>query len=588
MVCRQENRGICLRVLASSIKRDIGHLCHDETPSRPSNISTSRRSSSLSSTPSKPVSTGQGPSNASPFISDVHTNPLQPQDLGNLDTQSNQLQPHELGNVNAGPTLSGPALPSQTPLPTLSLTLPPDMISNTESLSSTNWGPSVLGGAGFLGLGGGGPSSGGADMTASGDAAGGNEYNILSEFLESLDGTSALPTPSFGAELGVHGDLSNQKPAETNYNPIESNTTAHVPADINSIGLTSSAAAMQNLVTSSSSSRNAQAPSRTQGTSITEAATIAANSKTETFFLTAADQKDGSRDERLGRVIQAKLDAGLLRPYNHVKGYARLNRWMEQNCSQASKRRILKPLSVFRPAFRAIAQRLTNVDLIFIEEAFERLLLDYDRVFSTQGMPACLWRRTGEIYKGNKEFADLVGVSVETLREGKCAIYELMQEDSAVNYWEKYGAVCFDPGQKAVLTSCVLTTKRARKRGAVSQTGSKAVSPSAASKEADIANTNTSAKTTAQEESPPIKNEASSSQTPTAKPTDSQSKNSDNVASTQLSSTKSSTSGLVSCCFSFTIRRDAWGIPYAIIGNFLPIPETSAEDANSSKASKAQ
>ncbi|MCO5611633.1 hypothetical protein L7F22_065887 [Adiantum nelumboides] len=79
--------------------------------------------------------------------------------------------------------------------------------------------------------------------------------------------------------------------------------------------------------------------------------------------------------------------------------------------------------------------------------------------FPTQGIPACLWRRTGEIYKGNKEFAELVGVGIEALREGRCTIYELMEEESAVNYWEKYGAVSFDPGQKAVLTSCVLKTR---------------------------------------------------------------------------------------------------------------------------------
>lgn len=81
------------------------------------------------------------------------------------------------------------------------------------------------------------------------------------------------------------------------------------------------------------------------------------------------------------------------------------------------------------------------------------------------GIPACLWRRTGEIYKGNKEFASLVGVSVDLLREGRLCIYEvkrvyvisseiiilaffltsymfqfrnvkLMVEESAVNYWE--------------------------------------------------------------------------------------------------------------------------------------------------------
>lgn len=33
----------------------------------------------------------------------------------------------------------------------------------------------------------------------------------------------------------------------------------------------------------------------------------------------------------------------------------------------------------------------------------------------------------------------IVGVPIEQLRDGKLAIYELMAEESAVNYWE----VCF-------------------------------------------------------------------------------------------------------------------------------------------------
>ena len=34
-----------------------------------------------------------------------------------------------------------------------------------------------------------------------------------------------------------------------------------------------------------------------------------------------------------------------------------------------------------------------------------------------------------------------VGVPIEDLQAGKLAIYELMAEESAVNYWEKYGNV---------------------------------------------------------------------------------------------------------------------------------------------------
>lgn len=124
--------------------------------------------------------------------------------------------------------------------------------------------------------------------------------------------------------------------------------------------------------------------------------------------------------------------------------------------STASRQRILNVMGTFRPMFRSIAQSLTDYDLVMVEEAFERLLLEYDRVFSAMGIPACLWRRTGEIWKSNKEFARLVGVPIEKLKDGKTCIYELMNEESAVNYWEKYGNIAFDAGQKAVLTSCVL------------------------------------------------------------------------------------------------------------------------------------
>lgn len=52
--------------------------------------------------------------------------------------------------------------------------------------------------------------------------------------------------------------------------------------------------------------------------------------KAERFLLTAADQSSGSRVERLNRVIRSKYEAGLLKPYDYVRGYARLSRWMDR------------------------------------------------------------------------------------------------------------------------------------------------------------------------------------------------------------------------------------------------------------------
>lgn len=191
------------------------------------------------------------------------------------------------------------------------------------------------------------------------------------------------------------------------------------------------------------------------------------DSAKDKFFLTAADpSEDISPEERLKQVIHAKVEAGLLQPFNYALGYQRLQRFMDNYMNHSSKQRILKPLSILRPAFRAVAQSLKDLDLVLVEESFERMLLEYDRVFTSMAIPACLWRRTGEIYRGNKEFAGLVDVNVEDLRDGKLAIYELMSEESAVNYWEKYGNIAFDSGQKAVLTSCNLRARDGRKRRA--------------------------------------------------------------------------------------------------------------------------
>lgn len=343
----------------------------------------------------------------------------------------------------------------------------------------------------------------------------GNEFSVLSHFLETLDQNTFFTEPQNSAPLMSSAPF----PAATSPNvepvsalsessgPLTSAPSAPAPTTMlaqdqngNTVG------PGQPLATSSmSGDPSAEASGPT---------TALATTKTEKFLMTAADQESGTRDERLNRVIRTKYEAGLLKPHSYVKGYARLSRWMDRNVSQESKQKILQPLSVLRPKFRAVAQSLRDIDLVFIEEAFERLLLDYDRVFSTMSVPACLWRRTGEIYKGNREFTELIGIDGYMMRDGRLCIYELMAEESAVNYWQKYSVVAFDSSQKAVLTSCVLRYKpvfnlKGRKQVQGVQEGET-------------------------EELLPLREE-----------------------------------GFINCCFSFTIRRDKWGIPTMIVGNFI-------------------
>ncbi|KAL9084962.1 MAG: hypothetical protein Q9165_007828 [Trypethelium subeluteriae] len=177
----------------------------------------------------------------------------------------------------------------------------------------------------------------------------------------------------------------------------------------------------------------------------------------ETYYMTAADPTGtDTPEERMNKLLKAKYDAGMLKPFNYVKGYARLNQYMERNLQPASRQKILRQLDRFRPKFRERMQTLTDIELVYVEMWFERSLMEYDRVFASMAIPACCWRRTGEIFRGNKEMAELIHVPMVKLRDGKVAIHEIMSEDALVNYWDKFGAIAFDSSQKAILTRCSL------------------------------------------------------------------------------------------------------------------------------------
>ncbi|KAL6936331.1 hypothetical protein ACO0OL_002531 [Hanseniaspora opuntiae] len=208
----------------------------------------------------------------------------------------------------------------------------------------------------------------------------------------------------------------------------------------------------------------------------------------EKFFLTAAAPSAVLHArERLTEVIKAKLDAGLLKPYDYRKGYDRLHDFLSSSgATLKNKQRIYKVLNENRVKYAEIINNLKSYELVLVEESFEVMLLSLERVFSTIATPSCCWRRTGEIYRGNQEFATLAGCDIEDLRDGKLAIYELLDEESYCKYFELFGKSSLNPNQKTVLTHCILKNRN------------------------------------------------------------------------------------VSCCFSFTIKRDEYNMPMCIIGNFLP------------------
>jgi len=155
-----------------------------------------------------------------------------------------------------------------------------------------------------------------------------------------------------------------------------------------------------------------------QGTSITRPPSVIPTDKTREYYLQAADPTgNDAPEERMQRLLRAKYDAGMLKPFNYVKGYARLSAYLDGHMPAAGKQKILRQLDRFRPKFREKVQALTDIELIYVEMWFERSLMEYDRVFASMAIPACCWRRTGEIFRGNKEMAELIHVPIEKLRD---------------------------------------------------------------------------------------------------------------------------------------------------------------------------
>jgi hypothetical protein len=157
------------------------------------------------------------------------------------------------------------------------------------------------------------------------------------------------------------------------------------------------------------------------GQPISRPASVMPTDKAKEYYLQAADPTgNDTPEERMNRLLRAKYDAGMLKPFNYVKGYARLSTYMDGHMNVASKQKILRQLDRFRPKFREKVQTLTDIELIYVEMWFEKTLMEYDRVFASMAIPACCWRRTGEIFRGNKEMAELIHVPIEKLRDVRC------------------------------------------------------------------------------------------------------------------------------------------------------------------------
>nr|XP_018263674.1 transcriptional regulatory protein [Kwoniella dejecticola CBS 10117]OBR85832.1 transcriptional regulatory protein [Kwoniella dejecticola CBS 10117] len=511
------------------IKREIPHLCRDFTPPPHAPPHSHSHQSETSQMTESPQASGAESSSTTQQQSEIpqqlamYSDPNFPPTWPLLSSASNPMQ------FNSAPAQLNQTVSQATP----PIKLEPDMTGN-GTMAPPSWG------------------------TSNDDS----ELAALNKFMKDL-GVPALPGDFFSFMNSLDGS--------------DPNNSLQIPMMDDNMATTSSVTQdFANLSTQNTNgSYGVQPNAKGKGK-------VVPMSRVDKFMMAAADQPNGTRAARLAQVIKAKYDAGLLKPYDYVKGYERMNKWMEsgraaprmesragsetdspgmsarngrmglttvtphqalgKSISPDSRRRILAALAGFRPKFRQIARTLTNVDLVFVEEAMERWMLEYDRTFASIHTPSCIWRRTGEIQKANQEFSNLTGIPASMFRDGQLCVYELMDEDSAVRYWEGYAKIAFDQNQRSMYISCTLHIP-------LSLIQHKPRHLSAA---------------------------------PTPQPSKSAHSNPP-YSTSDLSLPQSfhndvtmSENGIdefreIKCCFSVTIRRDTWGVPVAIMGQWIPI-----------------
>ncbi|CAO3697443.1 unnamed protein product [Rhizopus stolonifer] len=128
------------------------------------------------------------------------------------------------------------------------------------------------------------------------------------------------------------------------------------------------------------------------------------------------------------------------KPFNYAEGFHYLIAYVTEKMSKEDLKRISRALSLFRPSFLSLIMNLTEEDLVFMEKCIQRTLLEYEKLISFSGTPTVVWRRT------------------DILLSKKTYIYELMENQSAVEYWEKFSSHAFDNTDKACSYSCILRT----------------------------------------------------------------------------------------------------------------------------------
>lgn len=192
-------------------------------------------------------------------------------------------------------------------------------------------------------------------------------------------------------------------------------------------------------------------------------------------------------------------------PYSYTNGFHGLTAFLQRRFSPQKTLRIAKALASIRPSFISCTKTLNRDDLIFMEKCFQRTLWEYEEFINAYGTPTIVCRRTGEVAAVGKEFSILTGWKKDVLlgkepnlnvntggasgpssttassrgyntprvpeppkpdndgsRKQPVFLAELLDDDSAIAFYEDFARLAFGDSRGSVTTRCKLLKYRTK------------------------------------------------------------------------------------------------------------------------------
>jgi len=186
-------------------------------------------------------------------------------------------------------------------------------------------------------------------------------------------------------------------------------------------------------------------------------------------------------------------------PYSYTKAFHDLMALIRKRFSQKRTAHIAKALASIRPSFISSLTKLDDDDRVFMEKCLQRTLLEYEDNLSLTGTPTILCRRTGEVVAVGEGFTILTGwkkavllgkepnlninkggnascppstgastsrgtntprlpdgSTLDDLRSKPVSIVDLLDDESACDFFDDYAHLAFGDSRGSVTTPCKL------------------------------------------------------------------------------------------------------------------------------------